>query len=193
MKVFLSLASLLLFMQVSFAQTVTVSGVVTSADDGLPLPGVSVVIQGTTQGTSTDLDGNYSIDVQNGQTLLFTSIGFKDQLFPISANSPRTIDVAMETDAVMLEEVVAIGYGVMKKSDLTGSVSSVKSEELQRTPAAGLDQALQGLAAGVTVTSNSGQPGAASQVRIRGIGTVNDSSPICSGRGDRQRHFICQP
>lgn len=178
MKVFLSLASLLLFMQVSFAQTVTVSGVVTSADDGLPLPGVSVVIQGTTQGTSTDLDGNYSIDVQNGQTLLFTSIGFKDQLFPISANSPRTIDVAMETDAVMLEEVVAIGYGVMKKSDLTGSVSSVKSEELQRTPAAGLDQALQGLAAGVTVTSNSGQPGAASQVRIRGIGTVNDSSPI---------------
>lgn len=178
MKVFLSLASLLLFMQVSFAQTVTVSGVVTSADDGLPLPGVSVVIQGTTQGTSTDLDGNYSIDVRDGQTLLFTSIGFKDQLFPISANSPRTIDVAMETDAVMLEEVVAIGYGVMKKSDLTGSVSSVKSEELQRTPAAGLDQALQGLAAGVTVTSNSGQPGAASQVRIRGIGTVNDSSPI---------------
>ena len=178
MKVFLSLASLLLFMQVSFAQTVTVSGVVTSADDGQPLPGVSVVIQGTTQGTSTDLDGNYSIDVRDGQTLLFTSIGFKDQLFPISANSPRTIDVAMETDAVMLEEVVAIGYGVMKKSDLTGSVSSVKSEELQRTPAAGLDQALQGLAAGVTVTSNSGQPGAASQVRIRGIGTVNDSSPI---------------
>ncbi|MBQ8839080.1 MAG: TonB-dependent receptor [Bacteroidales bacterium] len=78
----------------------------------------------------------------------------------------------------MLEEVVAIGYGVMKKSDLTGSVASVKGDQLKKTPASGLDQALQGLAAGVTVTSNSGQPGAAAQVRIRGIGTVNDSSPI---------------
>ena len=84
----------------------------------------------------------------------------------------------METDAVMLDEVVAIGYGVMKKSDLTGSVSSVKADELQRTPAANLDQALQGLAAGVTVNSSSGQPGAAAEVRIRGIGTVNNSAPI---------------
>ena len=84
----------------------------------------------------------------------------------------------METDAVMLDEVVAIGYGVMKKSDLTGSVSSVKADQLQKAPAANLDQALQGLAAGVTVNSSSGQPGAAAEVRIRGIGTVNNSAPI---------------
>ena len=78
----------------------------------------------------------------------------------------------------MLEEVVAIGYGVIKKSDLTGSVASVKGEQLKKTPAAGLDQALQGVAAGVTVNSSSGQPGAAAEVRIRGIGTVNNSAPI---------------
>lgn len=175
-KIIFSAFMALLALQVASAQAVLVSGNVTSADDGLPLPGVSVVIQGTTQGTSTDLDGNYSISVQSGQTVLFTSIGFKDQLFTISEGG--TINVAMETDAVMLDEVVAIGYGVMKKSDLTGSVSSVKADELQRTPAANLDQALQGLAAGVTVNSSSGQPGAAAEVRIRGIGTVNNSAPI---------------
>lgn len=175
-KIIFSAFMALLALQVASAQAVLVSGNVTSADDGLPLPGVSVVIQGTTQGTSTDLDGNYSISVQSGQTVLFTSIGFKDQLFTISGGG--TINVAMETDAVMLDEVVAIGYGVMKKSDLTGSVSSVKADELQRTPAANLDQALQGLAAGVTVNSSSGQPGAAAEVRIRGIGTVNNSAPI---------------
>ena len=175
-RTILSIFLVLLGMHFATAQSLTISGTVTSADDGLPLPGVSVVIQGTTQGTSTDLDGNYSISVQQGQTLLFTSIGFKDQMFTVGGGS--RIDVAMETDAVMLEEVVAIGYGVMKKSDLTGSVSSVKADQLQRSPAANLDQALQGLAAGVTVNSGSGQPGAAAEVRIRGIGTVNNSAPI---------------
>ena len=175
-KIIFSAFMALLALQVASAQAVLVSGNVTSADDGLPLPGVSVVIQGTTQGTSTDLYCNYGFSVQSVQTVLFSSLGFKDQLFTISGGG--TINVAMETDAVMLDEVVAIGYGVMKKSDLTGSVSSVKADELQRTPAANLDQALQGLAAGVTVNSSSGQPGAAAEVRIRGIGTVNNSAPI---------------
>ena len=166
----------LFVVQIASAQQALVSGTVTSADDGLPLPGVAVVIQGTTQGTSTDLDGNYSINVQPGQTLLFTSIGFSDQTFPVTGDA--VINVAMKTDAVMLDEVVAIGYGVMKKSDLTGSVASVKADQLQKTPAANLDQALQGLAAGVTVNSSSGQPGAAAEVRIRGVGTVNNSAPI---------------
>ena len=176
-KLLLLLSAVLLSaMQVVSAQTLTVSGTVTSEDDGLPLPGVSVVVQGTTQGTSTDLDGRYSISVRQGQTLLFTSIGFVDQTFTVSEGG--TINVVLKTDAVMLDEVVAIGYGVMKKSDLTGSVSSVKADQLQKTPAANLDQALQGLAAGVTVNSSTGQPGAAAEVRIRGIGTVNNSAPI---------------
>lgn len=176
-KLLLLLSAVLLSaMQVVSAQTLTVSGTVTSEDDGLPLPGVSVVVQGTTQGTSTDLDGRYSISVRQGQTLLFTSIGFVDQTFTVSEGG--TINVVLKTDAVMLDEVVAIGYGVMKKSDLTGSVSSVKADQLQKTPAANLDQALQGLAAGVTVNSSTGQPGAAAEVRIRGIGTVNNNAPI---------------
>ena len=118
-KLLLLLSAVLLSaMQVVSAQTLTVSGTVTSEDDGLPLPGVSVVVQGTTQGTSTDLDGRYSISVRQGRTLLFTSIGFVDQTFTVSEGG--TINVVLKTDAVMLDEVVAIGYGVMKKSDLTG-------------------------------------------------------------------------
>ena len=152
-----------------------VGGVVTAADDGLPLPGVAVVIKGTTQGTETDLDGNYTLSVAEGQTLLFSCIGYADKEVRVTGSR---IDVALETDSFLLDEVVAIGYGVMKKSDLTGSVASVKGEQLQRTPAAGLDQALQGVAAGVTVNASSGQPGAAAEVRIRGIGTVNNAAPI---------------
>ena len=157
------------------AQSLIVTGKVTSAEDKLPLPGVSVLVKGTYKGTSTDVDGSYSITVEKGQVLLFTSIGFIEQ--EIQAITSK-IDVSLETDAQMLDEVVAIGYGVMKKSDLTGSVASVKGDKLQKTPAAGLDQALQGVAAGVTVNSSSGQPGAAAEVRIRGIGTVNNSAPI---------------
>lgn len=162
--------------QFASAQTLTVSGQVTSSDDNYPLPGVSVVIKGTTSGTFTDVDGYYEIDVDGGQTLVFSSIGFVEHSEIVIRGGQ--LDIALSPDSQMLDEVVAIGYGVMKKSDLTGSVASVKGDQLKKTPASGLDQALQGLAAGVTVTSNSGQPGAAAQVRIRGIGTVNDSSPI---------------
>lgn len=170
------MTAFLLSLQIASAQSLTVTGQVSSADDSYPLPGVSVLVKGTAKGTSTDLDGNYSISVSKGQTLVFTCIGFVNQEKLIE-NSGR-IDVSMESDAQMLDEVVAIGYGVMKKSDLTGSVASVKGDQLKKTPAAGLDQALQGVAAGVTVNSSSGQPGAAAEVRIRGIGTVNNSAPI---------------
>lgn len=176
MRKFLLLTGFLCCVQIALAQTLAVSGQVVSADDSFPLPGVSVVVKGTMQGTFTDADGYYSIEVESGQTLVFSSIGFLDH----EANIIRggQVDVALESDAQMLDEVVAIGYGVMKKSDLTGSVASVKGDQLKKTPAAGLDQALQGVAAGVTVNASSGQPGAAAEVRIRGIGTVNNSAPI---------------
>lgn len=174
-KVFLFFC-LLFSLQMISAQELSVHGVVTSADDSYPLPGVSVVIKGTADGTFTDADGNYSIFVDEGQTLVFSSIGFEDHEHEIT--KAGLLNVALASDSEMLEEVVAIGYGVMKKSDVTGSVASVKGDRLKKTPAAGLDQALQGVAAGVTVNSSSGQPGAAAEVRIRGIGTVNDSAPI---------------
>ena len=164
--------------QIISAQSVKVTGVVTAAEDKLPLPGVSIIVQGVTGlGTITDLDGKYSINVPQGKNLTFRYVGYKEQV--IAVKQATVINVIMESDSKMLDEVVAIGYGTMKKSDLTGSVTSIKSDALQKTPAAGLDQALQGRAAGVTVNANSGQPGAAASIKIRGIGTVmGGSDPI---------------
>lgn len=157
------------------AQNIKVQGVVTSVEDGLPLPGVTVLVKGTTIGTSTDIDGRYVISAPTNGTLQFSYIGTKTQEKKIKSG---TLNVVLENDAMMLDEVVAVGYGTMKKSDLTGSVSTISADQLKKTPAAGLDQALQGRAAGVTVNANTGQPGAGAEVRIRGIGTVNNSSPI---------------
>ncbi len=157
----------------AFAQKVT--GVVTDASDDYPLPGVAVIIKGTRTGVSTGLEGEYSIAASQGATLVFSCMGY--QTVEVTVDGSR-IDIKLEPDTQMLDEVVAIGYGVMKKSDVTGSVTSVKGDQLQRTPAAGIDQALQGVAAGVTVNASTGQPGAAAEVRIRGIGTVNNSAPI---------------
>ncbi len=162
--------------QLGLAQKMTLSGIVFSADDSYPLPGVAVLVKGTMHGVSSDMDGKYSIDIEKGDVVVFRSFGFADK--EVTVNQSAVLNVYLENDALVLDEVVAIGYGVMKKSDLTGAVASVKGEQLQKTPAAGLDQALQGVAAGVTVNSGSGQPGASAEVRIRGIGTVNDSSPI---------------
>jgi TonB-dependent SusC/RagA subfamily outer membrane receptor len=174
-----SVIILLLAAQLSFAQSAKITGVVTAAEDGFPLPGVNVIIQGVTgQGTITDMDGKYSISVPQGKSLQFKYIGYKDYLATIKPGS-TVVNVVLESDAKMLDEVVAIGYGTMKKSDLTGSVSSIKSDALQKTPASGLDQALQGRAAGVTVNANSGQPGASAKILIRGIGSaIGGSDPI---------------
>ena len=176
MKKFLTILAGTLIGFVALAQNVKVSGTVIAKDDGFPLPGVAVVVKGTLTGTQTDLDGLYELSVPAGSTLVFSYISFRDH--ELVVKSEGVYDVAMETDALELDAVVAVGYGVMKKSDITGSVASVKGEQLQKTPAAGLDQALQGVAAGVTVNSSTGQPGAAAEVRIRGIGTVNNSAPI---------------
>ncbi|MFD1630396.1 SusC/RagA family TonB-linked outer membrane protein [Pseudopedobacter beijingensis] len=158
------------------AQGIKVTGKVTD-EEGAPIPGVTVLIKGTTFGTQTDVSGNYSLQTSNREQLIvFSFIGF--QKLELKANDSGVLNVSMKPDVRMLDEVVSIGYGTVKKSDLTGSVTSIKAEDLKKTPAANLDQALQGRAAGVTVNANSGQPGASAVVRIRGIGTVNDSSPI---------------
>ena len=176
MKRFSIFILFLLLAQSLWAQSLTVSGRIFAADDSSPLPGVAVMVKGTSSGTSSDMDGYYSITVEKGSSLVFLSFGFTEK--EVLVDKSGELDIYLENDTLMLDEVVAIGYGVVKKSDLTGSVASVKGDKLQNAPVSGLDQALQGLAAGVTVNSNSGQPGAAAEVRIRGIGTVNGSSPI---------------
>ncbi|MDO4319124.1 MAG: TonB-dependent receptor [Bacteroidales bacterium] len=153
-----------------------VSGTVTSGDDGEPLIGASVrVVEDKANGVTTDIDGNYIINVQPGQTLRFTYVGC-DPYQKIITES-QTLDVTLSGTSE-LNEIVVVGYGTMKKSDLTGSVTSVSAENLQKTPAASLSNALQGQAAGVTVNSLTGRPGAGAEVRIRGVGTVNGASPI---------------
>ncbi|WP_321436218.1 TonB-dependent receptor [uncultured Bacteroides sp.] len=177
MKKAILLCCYLFLWQVSFGQNLQISGVVTSADDGNPLPGANIAVKGILGMTAvTDLNGEYSIAVPKGKSLVFSFIGCKNQEKVINVSGH--INVTLESDAKMLEEVVAIGYGTMKKSDLTGAVATINAETLKRTPASGLDQALQGRAAGVTVNANSGQPGKGAEVRIRGIGTVNGASPI---------------
>lgn len=154
----------------------TVTGKVMSQSDGFPLPGVNILIKGTTQGASTDMDGNYSIDVTDGNAILvFSYIGFLKQ--EITVGDKSVIDVVLLDDADQLQEVVVVGYGTVKKSDLTGAVSSVGSEELNAFPVLDAAQALQGRAAGVVVQSNNGgEPGAPINIKIRGNTSINASS-----------------
>lgn len=157
----------------SKAQTSTVRGTVT-ADTGETMPGVSIIVKGTTNGTTTDIDGKYQINVSNDATLQFSFIGMISK--EVQVNSRSILDVVLATDISQLEEVVVVGYGTTKKSDLTGSVSSVKAEELVAFPVANATQALQGRAAGVSISANNGDPGGALKVRIRGGNSINASS-----------------
>jgi len=155
-------------------EQVTVSGVVTEGGSGEPLPGVSILIKGTSNGTTTDIDGAYNLQASPNDVLQFSYIGYLTAEFPVGNQS--TINVSLEEDVSQLEEVLVVGYGTVNKSDITGSVSSVKSEELTAYPALGTVQALQGRAAGVQITANNGEPGSSYKVRIRGGTSINASS-----------------
>ncbi|REG82067.1 SusC/RagA family TonB-linked outer membrane protein [Algoriphagus antarcticus] len=155
------------------AQNKLITGKVTS-DSGETMPGVSILVKGSTLGTTTDIDGNYSISAGEGDVLVFSFIGMQTK--EIAINSSNMYDVTLETDISQLDEVLVVGYGTTKKSDLTGSVSSVKAAELTAFPVANATQALQGRAAGVSVQSNNGDPGGSLKVRIRGGNSINASS-----------------
>lgn len=161
---------LLLLANLSLIAQITVSGVVKDAGDQ-PLPGVSVVVIGTTAGIVTGVDGKYSLSVPSGSSeLQFSFIGFTTQMVPINGRS--VIDVVLREEINALDEVVVVGYGVQRKSDLTTASVSVTSETLKSSIAANLDMALQGRAAGVTAVYTSGQPGSSVSISIRGQGTL---------------------
>ena len=177
MKKLLSVLFLLSFTLASvYAQDIQVKGTVVSGSDDFPLPGVNVVVKGTTQGVITDLDGNFMISVPSDAVLTFTYIGFKTQ--EVAVNGKTTLNVVLDEDTETLEEVVVVGYGVQKKSVVTASIAKVSADDLENKAPVRMDNALKGLAAGVDVTSSSGQPGASPRVRIRGIGTINNSDPL---------------
>jgi len=160
-----------------FAQELTVTGTVVDETDGLGIPGATVVLKGTVNGTITDIDGNYNITVSNAMdTLLFSYVGYETLDIPI--NGQTVINVSMFVQQTELDEVVVIGYGTQKKKVVTGSIATVKSEEINRSPILRVEQAMQGRTAGVQVTQLSGQPGEAPTVRIRGAGTTGNSDPL---------------
>ena len=158
------------------AQTQTVKGVVTSAVDGEPLIGATVMVKETKAGTVTDFDGNFTTKIAKGQTLVISYIGYETK--NIKYTGQATINVALENDASTLDEIVVVGYGVMKRSDITGSVVSVGEKDIKKSVITSVDQALQGRAAGVQVTQNSGSPGGGISVAIRGVNSLNGNEPL---------------
>jgi TonB-linked SusC/RagA family outer membrane protein len=151
-----------------------ITGTVTDAKDGSPLPGVTVVVKGVQGGTQTDVNGTYSIQVAApNATLVFSYTGYTSQ--EVSTAGKTTIDIKLTAETRNLNEVVVIGYGTARKSDLTGAVATVKAERLLDQPAPNLTQALQGKVAGVEVSVNANAPGAPAKVRIRGLGSINSN------------------
>lgn len=160
-----------------FGQDRQVTGTVVEAETGESLPGVNIMVEGTTQGTVTDFNGEYALTLADGDNvLIFSFVGYRTQR--VEVGTQTTIDITLEQDVSQLQEVVIIGYGTVQKSDLTGAVSSIDGEELMKIPSANPIQGLQGKVAGVQVTSSSGAPGDNPVVRIRGQGTFNNASPI---------------
>ncbi|MEZ4803670.1 MAG: TonB-dependent receptor [Gelidibacter sp.] len=158
--------------QISFAQEKSVSGTITAATDGLPLPGVNVIVKGTTRGVQTDFDGNYTIKVSANETLLFSFVGMKTVEKVVGTNS--TINVQMQEDAESLAEIVVVGFSTKSRDELTSAVSNVTSEDLEKiAPSVSIDNMLQGVASGVQVTAQNGKPGQTAFIRVRGIGSIN--------------------
>jgi TonB-linked SusC/RagA family outer membrane protein len=161
----------------SFAQVRTIKGTVSTSDTEETLPGASVVVKETTTGTVTDLDGKYSLEVPQGQVILVVSfVGYETK--EVEVGLQAVVDVLLDPKKETLDEVVVIGYGTVRKSDLTGSVGSIKSDELVKITSSNPMQSLQGRVTGVQVSSLSGAPGNNPTVRIRGVGTFNNTSPI---------------
>lgn len=148
----------------------SISGKVVSAEDGSELPGVSVTIKGTTSGTVTDIDGRYSLNAPEGSVLIFSFVGFSTN--EVTVGNQSEINITMDTDVQTLEELVVVGYGTVKKSDLTGSVASVKSKDINSFPTTNMIQALSGRTTGVQVLQTTGAPGAGISVRIRGTNSI---------------------
>lgn len=177
MKRFLLFSVLLLSFAATgaWAQDRIVTGKITSTEDGSALPGVNVTLKGTTSGTVSDVEGNYSVSVSTSEgVLVFSFIGLKTQ--EVQVGNRSVIDVQMAPDITQLSEVVVTGYGAQEKRTLTGSISSVKGDVLQNLPVQSVDRGIQGRLPGVQIANASGAPGAALNVRVRGIGSINASN-----------------
>lgn len=172
MKTFHVICMALLLGTTSAFASITVKGKVTSAEDGLGMPGASIVVKGTTTGTITDFDGNYEIEVDNGAMLVFSFMGYKSQ----EHKAVPHLSVTLQSDAIMMQEVVSLGYSSVKKAELSSAVVTVSADQLTDVTTSDVGNMLQGKVAGVQVTNAGGQPGEAAQIRVRGTGSITASS-----------------
>lgn len=157
-------------------QLTTINGTVVGADDGSPIPGATIVVKGTSTGTVSDIDGHFTLQAKPNDVLEASFIGYTTQTIPL--NGKTSVNITMKQDIKGLDEVVVIGYGVQKKKLVTGATASVDGSSLQKENTTNALQAMQGKAAGVNITSESGQPGGGFKVNIRGVGTIGNSSPL---------------
>ncbi|MDX9769697.1 MAG: TonB-dependent receptor [Tenuifilaceae bacterium] len=161
-------------LQLALAQTRQITGTVISAEYGDPMPGISVIVKGTTIGTATDGDGRYTVNVpQNANTLVFSFVGMRTQEIEITSN---VIDVAMEFDVTELDEIVVVAYGTATRESLTGSVAAVNASAIEKRPVSSVGSVLEGFSAGVQVNNSYGEPGSDPSIRIRGFTTINGSN-----------------
>ncbi|MDL2141482.1 TonB-dependent receptor [Flavobacterium tructae] len=167
--------SFLFFSVVTMAQDVTVSGIIND-ENGMPVPGASILIKGTNKATASDFDGKFQINVPANGTLTISFVGYNT--VQEAVNGRTKIDVKLKAESQALNEVVVVGYGTQKKSVVTGSISSVKAKDLESLPITRVEQALQGRVSGVSIAANAGQPGSASTIRIRGFTTLNNNDPL---------------
>lgn len=178
MKTFLNslLLLALLFPSVMFSQS-TISGTVTEATTSLPIPGVNVIIRGTSTGTTTDFDGKYSLNVNSGDVIVFSYLGYSTQ--EITYNGQSTLDIPLAEDTAKLDEVVIIGYGTTTIKDATGSLEKIDSESFNKGAIVSPENLLAGKSAGVRITASSGSPGSGAEIRIRNGGSLSaNNSPL---------------
>ncbi|HSN48679.1 MAG TPA: carboxypeptidase-like regulatory domain-containing protein, partial [Flavobacterium sp.] len=178
MKKLLRISLLFLLVQTAFAQAQTISGTVKNKADGIPIPGVSILVQGTTRGSVTDLDGKFNISASSGQTLIFSYIGFETKVVKITKE--QIINIDLSESASQLNEVVVVGFGSQKKANLTGAVATVDvAKVFESRPLTDISKALQGTTPGVNISFNSGNLNRSANLNIRGSGTINGSdSPL---------------
>lgn len=171
------LCMLMLFICLSASAQFQVKGTIVSDKDAEPMIGVAILEKGTSNGCITDIDGNYTIDVQNGKaTLIVSYVGCKSQT--IAVNDRNVINIHMEEDSKILDEVVVVGYGVQKKSDVTGAIASVSGNDIKNLSTVDAGAALQGKAAGVQILNTSGAPGSGATIRIRGYSSNSDRKSV---------------
>ena len=176
MKKILTLLFLVSIASLVWSQEKTITGTILSEDSNEPLPGVSILIKGTTTGAITDVKGNFQIEAKESDVLVFSFIGYQSK--EVTVGSQTNINLSMPPELLSLDEVVVVGYGTQKKSVVTGSIAKIDSEDLENTRDLRIEQSMQGRTAGVIIMNNSGQPGDNLTIRVRGTGTNGDPDPL---------------